>query len=512
MKPHLTPHLPLLLLLVGTSGTLQADLPDSYCPIPAPLAVGPYVFYEDRVTTGVTFSDVWGTSHSEVPGDDARDDQELRVHYQQPYGSVGFASTTGFLQSLYDSISLTVRSEDPNDLTLYFKDEFGGNVLPFYSLSQYTLEGEIGSEDRTVTLPITDVVLTYQRLGGFLIESNQATTVHIDDVQLNLATPGLVTLFDDHLHAVFEDWSATASVSPPRLSFAGSHAIRLAISEDWGGMKLFTGRALSETDFGAITFAVKGDINGAEVGVYLLDAFGKRTNSHFIHISDYLHDQTVTTGWQVVWIPLNDLIPRPQQDVYHFHGIGLEAYNVDPNNLPDVWLDEVKVVEHLEWPLPEFQEGNENGGYQFGGDWQVTGSMCDGEWKLHAGQDFAVNQETGKSVVAAHAGKVLFAGYGSNTDWGGYVVIQSRGSAFVTVYTHIAPSTTVNQMVGAGDPIGVTSEVVGSKPHLDFKIRFGDYDLDRSLRGAYPRDVCGGLPAFPEKFVDPALIWPLQSQ
>jgi hypothetical protein len=504
MKPHLTPLLPLLLLLVGTSGTLQADLPDSYCPIPAPLAVGPYVFYEDRVTTGVTFSDVWGTSHSEAPGNDARDDQELRVHYQQPYGSVGFASTTGFLQSLYDSISLTVRSEDPNDLTLYFKDEFGGNVLPFYSLSQYTLEGEIGSEDRTVTLPVTDVVLTYQRLGGFLIESNQATTVHIDDVQLNLATPGLVTLFDDHLHAVFEDWSATASVSPPRLSFAGSHAIRLAISEDWGGMKLFTGRALSETDFGAITFAVKGDLNGAEVGVYLLDAFGKRTNSHFIHISDYLHDQTVTTGWQVVWIPLNDLIPRPQQDVYHFHGIGLEAYNVDPNNLPDVWLDEVKVVEHLEWPLPGITE---NVRQPFGVVWNANSA------KTHAGTDYRSGNngygEADITVTAAHDGKIVST-HMDSAGYGCIVVIQSKSNAFTTTYIHLKEDLEVGTCdqadslveVRAGHPIGETVWL-DTGPHLHFGLRvkpYVDADEEKACAGALLHHE------FPEAFVNPEYI------
>jgi hypothetical protein len=225
-------------------------------------------------------------------------------------------------------------------LTLYFKDEFGGNVLPFYSLSQYTLEGEIGSEDRTVTLPVTDVVLTYQRLGGFLIESNQATTVHIDDVQLNLATPGLVTLFDDHLHAVFDSWNSSASLDTD--AFSGSHSMRVNVASAWGGQLFHHSGGYSTNDYGALTFAVKSDISNLDIFPYVETTDGQMLFGG-VRVSNYIYNGDITNEWKVVWIPLRDLTNDQTVEIVNLY--------LEFNQPGVVWLDEVKVVEGLWFPL-----------------------------------------------------------------------------------------------------------------------------------------------------------------
>ena len=168
-----------------------------------------------------------------------------------------------------------------------------------------------------------------------------------------------------------------------------------------------------------------------------------------------------------------------------------------------VWFDEVKVVEHLYWPLPEFPVDNHTeNNYAFGNHWLTR--KCGTYNELHAARDYSVGGETGKEVQSAHHGKVLYAR--TDAAWGGYVIIGSRGGAFTTTYTHVTPTIVKGEQVTPGQKIGESSPIPGYTPHLHFELRVAEHDLDIELRGVLPTTACDGNPAFPEAFVNPLLI------
>jgi hypothetical protein len=113
-------------------------------------------------------------------------------------------------------------------------------------------------------------------------------------------------------------------------------------SGSWSGIKFQFKQSWNTDDFGAVTFAVKTDNADLDIYPYL-----EKTNGEAIlpgiRVSDYVVG-SMDGEWQVVWIPLRDLLAG--------------ATNVDVDKLllefswaGNVWLDEVKVVRGLEFPL-----------------------------------------------------------------------------------------------------------------------------------------------------------------
>jgi murein DD-endopeptidase MepM/ murein hydrolase activator NlpD len=338
-------------------------------------------------------------------------------------------------------------------------------------------------------------------LSGVLFDSDRKGIVYLDDIQLEPPTPGLFTLFDDHLHVQVNRWGNTQLSTTFSEPFAGQNAIKAEFPMAWEGFSLRQTQRVSTDEFGALTFAVKGNQSGQDLLVYAIDEDEDIVGTA-VWASDYIYGGVLPTDWQVAWIPLRDLMPGGGD----FNGIAVE-----PNVAGTVWLDEVKVVEHLEWPLPGVEVGKVSG-YVFGSDWEVKNSKCNDLWKWHVGVDYSSNQVAGENVVAAHSGTVEIHPDSNLEKWGWHATIRSDGDAFTTSYTHLTrPHTFVNgekvwlssgMRVEKGAVIRETASIA-TGPHLDFAVRFGDYDLYKSIRGAYPRTPCGGLPAFPENFINP---------
>jgi murein DD-endopeptidase MepM/ murein hydrolase activator NlpD len=336
-------------------------------------------------------------------------------------------------------------------------------------------------------------------LSGVLFDSDRKGIVYLDDIQLEPPTPGLFTLFDDHLHVQVNRWGNTQLSTTFSEPFAGQNAIKAEFPMAWEGFSLRQTQRVSTDEFGALTFAVKGNQSGQNLLVYAIDEDEDIVGTA-VWASDYIHGGVLPTDWQVAWIPLRDLMPGGGD----FNGIAVE-----PSVAGTVWLDEVKVVEKFYWPLPEFPVGNHTTqNYDFGVWWLST--SCGTAHNLHTARDFSVGGQVGKVVKAAHNGTVRFAQ--TSSAWGGYVIIGSQGNAFTTVYTHVTPYVTEGAKVEAGETtIGVTASMTDADPHLHFELRAKPYkaeELEMLLDGVLPEAACGGNPAFPEAFVDPAIEWP----
>jgi hypothetical protein len=107
------------------------------------------------------------------------------------------------------------------------------------------------------------------------------------------------------------------------------------------GMLFHFPEVIDSNDYGALTFAVKGNQSGQDLLVYAIDEDEDIVGTA-VWASDYIHGGVLPTDWQVAWIPLRDLMPGGGD----FNGIAVE-----PNVAGTVWLDEVKVVRGLEFPL-----------------------------------------------------------------------------------------------------------------------------------------------------------------
>jgi hypothetical protein len=140
---------------------------------------------------------------------------------------------------------------------------------------------------------------------------------------------------------------------------------------------------------------------------------------------------------------------------------------------------------------------------KFGADWPF-GECPAGVTKRHAGID--VNAVPGEPVRAAAAGSVKAVVDGTTDGWAKAVTIEHtiEGATYTTVYWHIDPSVTQGQWIGAGSVIGTIADL-GAETHFHFGVRKGSY-YNTSNAGALPRDDCGGYPAYPENFIDPASL------
>jgi hypothetical protein len=274
-------------------------------------------------------------------------------------------------------------------------------------------------------------------------------------------------------------------------------------SGSWSNIDFQFKQSWNTDDFGAVTFAVKTDNTDLDIYPYLENTSGEAILSG-IRVSDYVVG-SMDGEWQVVWIPLRDLLAG--------------ATNVDVDRLllefswaGNVWLDEVKVVEHLVWPLPEFAR---NIKHSFGEEWFGGSSY------LRAAADFSTGGQSGKKVLAAHAGKVVSI-HRDSKGWKCIVVIQSEGEAFATSYTHIenltigncdvtgqetisVPEVEARQLIGYTAELDNICDSTGAcqdyAPHLHFELWVNpDLSIGEIWAGAL-------LPSnFPSAFVDPALI------
>jgi hypothetical protein len=257
----------------------------------------------------------------------------------------------------------------------------------------------------------------------------------------------------------------------------------------WSGIGFHFNQSWNTADYGALTFAVKTDNSDLRIYPYL-----KQTNGDVIlpeiDVRDYVVDGSTNGGWEVVWIPLRDLSPDiANADIsdlfFEFSWVG------------KVWFGEVKVVEKLVWPLPEYRVGNHTVEYLFGVNWLGTGN-------LHSGVDYSTCETAGKTVVASHSGKVVDLHEDSDSRWGWHVIIQAEGNAFATKYTHVTPTVSLGTHVEAGDPIAVTGDISG--PHLHFALRMGLYEKSTDASIMYAGALSPST--FPEAFIDPELVWP----
>jgi hypothetical protein len=178
-------------------------------------------------------------------------------------------------------------------------------------------------------------------LSGVLFDSDRKGIVYLNDIQLEPPTPGLFTLFDDHLHVQVNRWGNTQLSTTFSEPFAGQNAIKAEFPMAWEGFSLRQTQRVSTDEFGALTFAVKGNQSGQDLLVYAIDEDEDIVGTA-VWASDYIHGGVLPTDWQVAWIPLRDLMPGGGD----FNGIAVE-----PSVAGTVWLDEVKVVEELWFPL-----------------------------------------------------------------------------------------------------------------------------------------------------------------
>jgi murein DD-endopeptidase MepM/ murein hydrolase activator NlpD len=100
--------------------------------------------------------------------------------------------------------------------------------------------------------------------------------------------------------------------------------------------------------------------------------------------------------------------------------------------------------------------------------WPTHGTITQGFFDYHPGIDIA--NDVGTPEVAADAGQVVFAGWGS---YGIYVEID-HGNGFHTIYGHLSVVTvTTGQVLSQGQRIGLMGATGrASGPHLHFEIRY----------------------------------------
>lgn len=100
--------------------------------------------------------------------------------------------------------------------------------------------------------------------------------------------------------------------------------------------------------------------------------------------------------------------------------------------------------------------------------WPTHGTITQYFWEFHPGIDIA--NDVGTPEIAADAGQVVFAGWGS---YGIYVEID-HDNGFHTIYAHMSATlVTTGQSVTKGQEIGLmgaTGRATG--PHLHFEVRF----------------------------------------
>lgn len=115
------------------------------------------------------------------------------------------------------------------------------------------------------------------------------------------------------------------------------------------------------------------------------------------------------------------------------------------------------------------------GSYRSSSGFGMRKNPVTGQYKLHAGHDFAAS--TGTGIAAAQSGKVTFAGWDAG---GGNMMRINHGGGFDTWYLHMSRMMAkTGQTVGSGQKIGEVGSTGNSTgPHLHFETRFGGVPRD----------------------------------
>lgn len=143
------------------------------------------------------------------------------------------------------------------------------------------------------------------------------------------------------------------------------------------------------------------------------------------------------------------------------NGLGLDARPPSQLFIPAVKTDDLARL-----AAPSEPGGNRQHLVRFA--WPTHGTITQYFWDYHPGIDIA--NDVGTPEVAADAGQVVFAGWGS---YGIYVEID-HGNGFHTIYAHMSAAlVTTGQAVTQGQRIGLmgaTGRATG--PHLHFEVRY----------------------------------------
>lgn len=130
----------------------------------------------------------------------------------------------------------------------------------------------------------------------------------------------------------------------------------------------------------------------------------------------------------------------------------------------------------LEWPIP----GYYNITSYFGGRNQpIAGASTN-----HGAIDIGTNRQTGKTVIAAEAGKVVISkcqvnSAGKDTGYGNYIAID-HGNGYLTLYGHLSSRlVSVGTIVSRGQTIGLSGNTgTSTGPHLHFEVRYNGNKVD----------------------------------
>lgn len=164
----------------------------------------------------------------------------------------------------------------------------------------------------------------------------------------------------------------------------------------------------------------------------------------------------------------------------------------------------------LEWPLQGLPDESRITS-DFGDHWQ--NQYCGGRRQLHTAIDLVLNDLStgGKPVYAIWSGRVeARITYASPNTYQSFVTIShgTTSNPWTATYHHISPTVSAGQSVSYGQKIGTVVSQNPGGAHLHLGVRDRAYS-NTSNRGRLPEGIsCGGDPAFPSYFVQPAnLDW-----
>jgi len=334
----------LAFFLSGVSNPLIGALPSPNCSgVTDPAVIGPefgeptVVFNESLNSSETGFSqNVWAAqafvSTTANSGQNA-----LQVDFEEGWSGIEFNSSHTISYQKVGSLKLAVRGSQgrkDRNLRVYLLTEEGKKLGVDVNLENY-LVGGLTSDYQVAEIPIEDLLRknVFSTLGstmmsveldkddyfgGMGIQSEFKDSIFVDDIEFVAKEPiGLVTLFDNHLHAKFHNWLGNAKVEKGGITTNGK-AISVDTRYNWGGFTIHSKKPIKEKDFGAITFAIKSH-NNFDAFIYLVDEEG-RSMGNVKLVQSYVHDGKLSSDWKIAWIPLREIASENQT----FHGIGIE--------------------------------------------------------------------------------------------------------------------------------------------------------------------------------------------
>jgi len=437
-----------LFFLSGVSNPLIGALPSPFCSVVTdPELDKPTVVFDGSLNSFDTgFSqNVWAAEVSTTVATDSGN-SALLVNFNGDWGGIEFNSSHPLSYQKIGSLRLVVQgltSRVDRNLRVYLLTENGKKLGLDVDLEKY-LVGGLTPNYQVAEIPIDDLFRPLNQsisIGGMGIQSEFKDSILVDDIEFVAKEPvGLVTLFDDHLHAKLDYWLSDINAVKGGVSTNGK-AISVETQYGWGGFATHSNRPINEKDFGAITLAVKSNTDNLNLYIYAVNEKGERI-SLVSHLNKFLYGETISSGWKIAWVPIQELIPTPQPGPFVFHGIGIESEGIGT-----FWIDDVKIREEFKLPLPG------------GKSWRLTSEVgdkgCYGSIPPLASHttvnyhslDFvgtsAVNgQEFNVPVYASASGTIVHAG--PDSAWPGngtHVIInhdnKRRGEGLETKYLHL---------------------------------------------------------------------------